>query len=210
MVQTFNLEKFKPPKGTRRKAYSLIVYPDSAPDDWIEVLNEYCLAHEVACAISPLHDSDVYESGEKIGLTKKPHYHVLFASQKNIYFSTFSSMASAINQTQGSYVSDLGSAFLYLSHSNAPNKHQYNVDDVLFCGSYESVDFTVVRTHTQNEELYTDLLMFIVTHQITELKFLYSYDSFENFGLCSCLSDYFNLLKKNHVVIRDLITSIRN
>lgn len=56
-------------KGKRARAWACIVYPESAPEDWIERLKT---AH-IETLISPLHDSDVTATGEP----KKAHFHVL-------------------------------------------------------------------------------------------------------------------------------------
>lgn len=56
-------------KGLRTRSWACIVYPESAPEDWIERLKS---AH-IETFISPLHDSDVTATGER----KKPHFHVL-------------------------------------------------------------------------------------------------------------------------------------
>lgn len=45
-----------------------MVYPESAPDDWIMKLQEQC----VPALISLLHDKDINADGTR----KKEHYHV--------------------------------------------------------------------------------------------------------------------------------------
>ena len=53
----------------RTRNFATVVYPESAPSDWIDKLDQL----HVAALISPLHDKDTNPSGEP----KKPHYHVL-------------------------------------------------------------------------------------------------------------------------------------
>lgn len=55
--------------GMRARGWACIVYPDSAPEDWVGRLSE---AH-IQTLISPLHDKDLRADGAP----KKPHYHVL-------------------------------------------------------------------------------------------------------------------------------------
>lgn len=55
--------------GMRARGWACIVYPDSAPENWVDRLGE---AH-IQTLISPLHDKDLRADGEP----KKPHYHVL-------------------------------------------------------------------------------------------------------------------------------------
>ena len=56
-------------RAGRTRNFATVVYPESAPADWMERLDQ-C---HVAALVSPLHDRDTNPSGEP----KKPHYHVL-------------------------------------------------------------------------------------------------------------------------------------
>ena len=56
-------------KEQRTRNFATVVYPESAPSDWIDKLDQL----HVAALISPLHNKDTNPSGEP----KKPHYHVL-------------------------------------------------------------------------------------------------------------------------------------
>ena len=51
--------------------WTFIVYPESAPDNWRELLDDTHLRW----IESPLHDKDVNEDGE----IKKPHWHILLS-----------------------------------------------------------------------------------------------------------------------------------
>ena len=53
----------------RTRNWATIVYPESAPDNWKDILGEL----KMEAFISPLHSEDVHPDGEK----KKAHYHVL-------------------------------------------------------------------------------------------------------------------------------------
>ena len=55
--------------GERTRGYATIVYPESAPADWKEILADL----KIQVLISPLHDQDVNPTGEP----KKPHYHIM-------------------------------------------------------------------------------------------------------------------------------------
>ena len=55
-------------KRFKTRAWTFIVYPDSAPDDWRDILDDL---HIPWCE-SPLHDKDQNPTGEQ----KKAHWHV--------------------------------------------------------------------------------------------------------------------------------------
>lgn len=60
-----------PPKEGRTRNYATIVYPESAPPNWISILED----EHIASFISPLHDKDIENDGENT--PKKAHYHVI-------------------------------------------------------------------------------------------------------------------------------------
>ena len=53
----------------RTRNFATVLYPESAPADWFDVLTEL----HIPAFISPLHDIDVNPTGE----VKKEHYHVI-------------------------------------------------------------------------------------------------------------------------------------
>lgn len=48
------------PKDERTRNWTIIVYPDSAPENWRAIL----AGLHIQCYISPLHDKDVRANGE--------------------------------------------------------------------------------------------------------------------------------------------------
>lgn len=59
----------KSKSGPKARGWACIVYPDSAPEDWVSRLED----GHVQTLISPLHDRDVRGDGS----AKKSHWHVL-------------------------------------------------------------------------------------------------------------------------------------
>ena len=70
-------EKNKAKRSARKDFWLFEFYPDSAPENWREIINSWL----VDCLVSPLHDSDVNEDGTP----KKPHWHgiLFFDGQKS-------------------------------------------------------------------------------------------------------------------------------
>ncbi|MEL1068170.1 Rep family protein, partial [Campylobacter coli] len=64
-------------RDTRTRNWTFFVYPESAPENWRDVLNEM----HIPWIESPLHDKDVDSNGE----LEKAHWHILilFASKKS-------------------------------------------------------------------------------------------------------------------------------
>ena len=107
----------------RTKTFATIVYPESAPKDWKQIVKDT----HVPTYISPLHDKDTNPDGE----TKKPHYHVLmiFDSLKNYetqikpIFQRFDGVGREEVLSQRGYAR-------YMCHMDNPEKYQYDSAEV--------------------------------------------------------------------------------
>ncbi|MDF9633724.1 Rep family protein, partial [Bacillus cereus] len=64
-------------KDERTRNWTFIVYPESTPENWREIINDL----HTPWIESPLHDKDVNPDGE----IKKPHWHVtmMFSNKKS-------------------------------------------------------------------------------------------------------------------------------
>ena len=64
-------------KESRSRTWTFVLYPESAPDNWRDLLDE----QHVEWVESPLHDRDINPDGE----LKKAHIHILllFSSVKS-------------------------------------------------------------------------------------------------------------------------------
>ena len=58
-------------KVVKARHWAMVVYPESAPENWIDIINETHLQF----AISPLHNKDTNPDGE----IKKSHWHVILS-----------------------------------------------------------------------------------------------------------------------------------
>lgn len=106
----------------RYRNFATVVYPDSAPEGWVDVLSDL----HIPAFISPLHDQDVNPTGE----VKKAHYHVMIMfegkkskEQANEVFFDISGVGCEV-------VSSIRGYARYLCHLDNPEKAQYKIDDV--------------------------------------------------------------------------------
>lgn len=106
----------------KSRYWAFVVYPESAPSNWKELLQQTGLQY----AISPLHDKDKDPTEND----KKHHWHVIavwsgpttLAAVKRITDSVKSPIPIALNAIKGYY--------RYLTHKDNPEKHQYNESEI--------------------------------------------------------------------------------
>lgn len=112
----------------RTRNFATVVYPESAPKDWQDILtNQF-----VSAFISPLHNKDINPDGSQ----KKPHYHVMIMfdnvktrSQAKDIFDLIGGVGQEIVQSPRGYAR-------YLCHLDNPEKAQYKQDEVIcLCGA---------------------------------------------------------------------------
>jgi hypothetical protein len=112
----------------RCRNFATIVYPESAPCDWIQILSQQF----IPTFISPLHDKDINPTGEE----KKPHYHVILMYEGKKSIEQVSSVFELINGIGVEKVNSIRGYARYLCHLDNPEKAQYNIDDVKsICGA---------------------------------------------------------------------------
>lgn len=107
----------------RSRIFATVVYPESAPADWLERLD----GEHVAAMVSPLHCKDTLPTGE----VKKEHYHVLWRYEG---VKTPAQAQQLVDMIGGAgaveIVADFRGYARYLCHLDSPDKAQYSADDV--------------------------------------------------------------------------------
>lgn len=119
----FQVENEKKARSSSRtRNFTTVVYPESAPDDWLEKLSD----QHIEAFVSPLHDRDVNPDGEQ----KKPHWHVIimFDSLKTIEQAR--EVFDLIGGVGCEKVKSIRGNARYLCHLDNPEKAQYDTKDV--------------------------------------------------------------------------------
>ena len=120
---------------SRTRNYATIVYPESAPENWLMILREL----HVPFMVSPLHDRDLTAAGDP----KKPHHHVQFVfdsvkseAQVRDIVDTICGVGVEVVESRKGYAR-------YLCHLDDYDKAQYDPDDVRCFGGlsyYDEID----------------------------------------------------------------------
>lgn len=141
----------------RTRNYATVVYPESAPADWLAVLDSL----HVPAFVSPLHNADVNADNTP----KKAHYHVLimFAGVKTR--EQAQAVIDAIGGVGCESVSTVRGYARYLVHADNPEKAQYSKSDVK---AFSGADYDAI-THlpTDDVKITREMMQFIRANQIS-------------------------------------------
>lgn len=184
-------------KEDRTRDWTFILYPESAPADWKEILkNEY----QVSAIISPLHDKDVLDDVDRT--SKKAHYHIILRFQGKKSFKQIKMITDALNQPIPQPVKSIEGAVRYMAHLDSPDKAQYDTNDIEVIGNID-IEKYFKMTDRQKDQMTLDIIIFINENNILELSDLIDYCSENN-------NDWFRHLCTNVYLIDKYITSRRN
>lgn len=108
----------------KNRNWTFIVYPDSAPSNWKEILQDTGLPF----AISPLHDRDIIEA---TGELKKPHWHIIVCFPGPTTFRKVNTLCSELNSPIPKRVMSVVGIYRYFTHADNPEKAQYDEQDII-------------------------------------------------------------------------------
>lgn len=185
-------EKKSSSKG-RTRNFATIIYPDSSPDNWQELLSDMF----IPAFISPLHDRDINPTGEP----KKPHYHVIimFDSVKTIEQAR--EVFELIGGVGCEKVNSIRGYSRYLCHLDNPDKVQYNQSDVRsLCGADYSATIGLV---TDKYKAIGEMIDYCSENNVTSYSRLLEYSRVERFDWFRILCDSGTLVMREYLKSRE-------
>lgn len=167
-------------KDGRTRNFATVVYPESAPENWQELLAEQF----VPAFISPIHDKDVNPTNEP----KKAHYHVMIMFDNKKTMEQAKELVTSFGGVGCEVVQSLRGYARYLCHLDNPEKHQYEPDSVRsLCGA----DYTnAIGLVTDKYKAIREMIQFCRDNQIVSYSTLLEYCADERADwfrvLCDC------------------------
>lgn len=146
-------------KNVKKRFWAFVLYPESAPSDWRDMLSRSGLA----AAVSPLHDKDLNPDGEP----KKAHYHVLVSYAGPTTFNAVSTFTAGFNATIPQPLESVRGYYRYLTHLDNPEKYQYDSKDIQLFGGFCISDF-VELSKREIAEIIHQICDFCEDNVITE------------------------------------------
>lgn len=156
---------FEIPQGKAR-GWKLLLYPDSAPEDWKEILDEACVKY--VCA---LHDKDKWDARDekknpehKAGDLKKAHYHILLLFDGPKTYNKVLPLAEKVNAKIPFKMldGDPKGFMRYMLHLDQPKKHQYS-EEVLEAHNGAVID---ISKADDEDVIYDEIFAFLETSEI--------------------------------------------
>lgn len=137
--------------------WTAIVYPDSAPKNWREILDET----HYRWVESPLHDKDVNPDGE----LKKPHWHIMLSADGPITENTIKEVFKKLNTPEIKKVGSSRGLVRYMIHMDNPEKYQYDINDIKGHNGAE-VESYFELTPTNKLSVLKDMVIYIRDNQV--------------------------------------------
>lgn len=182
----------------RKCIWTFILYPESAPENWIRILNGMHLMF----IVSPLHDKDTEEGTEKL---KKAHYHILLKFPTKKSFEQIREITTMLNcPAIHEPVNNFQSMVRYLCHLDDPDKYQYPISEIQSFGGLDASDY-LQPLSTMRRMYIRQMIDYIEENDISEFRDLVWYARrYRN-------DDWFNLLTDNCTYFMNMyIKSRRN
>lgn len=183
-------------ENKRCRNWCAIVYPDSAPENWMEQLD----ALNIKWACSPLHNQDMDDDGCK----KKAHWHIIICYSGNKSFEQVKNDISFLNGPIPQICRDVRSSVRYFLHLDHPHKFQYSRDDIKCFGGFD-IQTCLQFSQTEKKRIVFEILGYIRDNHITEYYDLVNYCMDERYD------DWFPIVTEGYtMLITNYIKSYRH
>lgn len=169
--------------------FVFVVYPESAPADWIEQLQDTGLPF----VVSPLHDKDVNPDGT----IKKAHYHVIVSWSNTTTYRSARGLCDMLKCPKPQLVKSCIGQYRYLTHADNPEKYQYKEMPKTYNGWVRPLDNADIANIKQ------EIWNFVFEYDCTEYTVLLSVCSKQG-------SDYFEIASRNTIFFKAICDGYRH
>lgn len=184
-------------KYSKKRYWAFISYPDSLPTDWQDRLMQTGLA----CAVSPIHDSDLQSDGKT---PKKEHFHNILVFNGPTSFNVVKRISrDLLNGTLPIPLESPRGYYRYFTHLDNPNKYQYDAKAITHFNGFDVGDF-LDMTKSEVLEIKKRLLTLIIENDFLE------YWDFMEYLLFNGSSDEFDIASTNTIFFNSALKSRRH
>jgi len=186
----------KKPKDTRTRNWTIVLYPESAPENWRDYMNEL----HIEWIESPLHNLDTSADGE----IKKEHWHILLMFSQVKTYEQVREMTDPLNCPSPQKCHNAKAMVRYMAHMDNPEKAQYPPDKIIGHGGVDIAEL-LKPSSSERYSLIREMIEFIKANELTEFQDLMDYAAGFRYD------DWFPLLCDNStIVMNSYIKSCRH
>ena len=153
-------------KETRTRNWTIILYPESAPDNWRDMLDDL----HIEWIESPLHDKDINANGEP----KKAHWHILLMFGGVKSYEQVKEVTDKLNAPIPERAHNAKSMVRYMAHLDNPEKAQYSVSDIKAHGGVDLAEM-LRPSSSERYTLIGDMISYIRANNVVEFQDLMDY-----------------------------------
>lgn len=182
-------------KNVKKRNWAFILYLDSAPDNWRDILQETGLL----VAISPYHDKDINADGTE----KKAHYHIIVCYEGPTTYKVVSMLTERLNATIPQPLEAIRGYYRYFTHMDNPEKYQYNSNEIITLNGFDINNY-VELSYTEVSKYLLELQVIIRDKNIIE------YAELLDMLLDNDLKELWDVARNHTFMLDKYITSRRN
>lgn len=172
--------------NVRTRNWTIIIYPDSAPENWRDIIDE----EHIEWIESPLHDKDINPDGTP----KKKHYHVLLLFGGVKSYEQVLDFIQPLNCPIPKRVHNAKALVRYMAHLDHPDKEQYNVSKIAAHGGVDIYELLKANS-SEKYTIIKEMITFIKEFNIDEFQDLVDY-AIENH-----YDDWFPIIADNSTIL---------
>lgn len=163
----------------RTRNWTVVVYPESAPVNWRDFLEDL----HIEWVESPLHEFDTDATGE----VKKPHWHVLLLFGGVKSYEQVLEAVAPLNCPVPQRCHNSRAMVRYMAHLDNPDKYQYPVSGIIAHGG---VDLSELLRPSSSERysIIREMCDYVRVNGVIEFQDLMDY------AMCHRFDDWFPLL----------------
>lgn len=166
------MPKEKSRGSDRTRSWTFVLYPESAPQNWRDILDE----EHIEWIESPLHDKDINADGEN----KKAHIHILLLFGGVKSYEQVREITDKLNCPIPQRCHNARAMVRYMAHLDNPEKAQYSVSDIKAHGGVDVSDM-LRPSSSERYTLIRDMLKYIKQNNVTEFQELMDYAAVHEF-----------------------------
>lgn len=171
----------------RTRSWTCVVYPESAPENWRDIIDEM----HVEWVESPLHE---FDTDPCTGAVKKPHWHILLMFGGVKSYEQVCELIQPLNCPIPQRCHNAKSTVRYMAHLDNPDKFQYPITEIIGHGGVDIAEL-LRPSSSERYSIIRDMKRFCFENNITEFADLLDYAAEKHFD------DWFPFLCDNSAYV---------